>query len=85
MESHIKAYVLTRLAFDSKGNIVSRNVGVTFSLFAAEDHRAKGVENEVETFLVDTDWREDAETSALVRAIRDFRSMVQEMHDAALR
>ena len=51
----INAYVLTSLFFDGKGNIASRNVGVTFSLHEAERHKAQGVESEFETFQICSD------------------------------
>jgi hypothetical protein len=77
-------YVLTVLSLDSKGAVASRNVGVTFSLHEAERHKAKGIENEFETFQIDGNWQEDATTTELVIAMRDFRSMVEELQDAAL-
>ena len=77
-------YVLTVLSLDSKGAVASRNVGVTFSLHEAERHKAKGIKNEFETFQIDGNWQEDATTTELVIAMRDFRSMVEELQDAAL-
>ncbi|MBZ5571153.1 MAG: hypothetical protein LAO09_04655 [Acidobacteriia bacterium] len=85
MENSCSVYVLTRLFFDGQGNVSSRNVGVTFSLHDAEAHRAGGVQNEFEEFLVSDDWREDTVTTALVKAMRSFRGMVEEMQEAALR
>jgi len=64
---------------------VNRNVGITFDLFEAEAHRARGVENDFQTFSVPVNWREDAEQSNLVTTMRDLRAMVQEMQEAALR
>jgi hypothetical protein len=84
MES-LSVYVLTSLAIDAKGAVTSKNVGVTFSLHTAEAHRDKGVENEFETFQIDVHWQEDAATTGLVIAMREFRSMVEEMQEAALR
>jgi hypothetical protein len=79
-------YVLTSLFFDSKGNIVSRNVGVTFSLHEAERHKAQGVENEYETFQICSNWQEHAATTGLVVAMREFCDMVNELQqDAELR
>lgn len=78
-------YVLTSLFFDSKGNIASRNVGVTFSLHEAERHKGQCVEHEFETFQIESYWQEDAATTGLVIAMREFCSMVQEMQEAALR
>ncbi|MGO9085934.1 MAG: hypothetical protein ACLQBK_11960 [Candidatus Sulfotelmatobacter sp.] len=77
-------YVLTSLFFDSKGNIKSRNVGVTFSLHEAERHKGQGVENDFEAFLIAANWREDAATTDLVFAMREFRSIVEEWQAAAL-
>jgi hypothetical protein len=81
----VHVFVLTTLALDQKGDVRDRNVAVTFDLFEAEDHRNKGVENDYETFVVPCDWREDAEQSELISAMRDFRTMVKQMQDAALR
>ncbi len=78
-------YVLTTLSIDAKGNVKSRNIGVTLDIFEAERHKAEGVENDFETFLVFGDWRQDAEQSDLIRTMRDFRELVTEMQEAALR
>jgi hypothetical protein len=79
-------YVLTSLFFDSKGNIKSRNVGVTFSLHEAERHKAQGVENEFETFQICSNWQEHAVTTELVFVMREFCDMVKELQeDAELR
>ena len=80
----VNAYVLTKLSLDSKGNVQSRNVGVTFSLHEAERHKARGVENEFESFLIATNWQEDAAQTNLVFAMREFRSMVEQWQAAAL-
>lgn len=82
---YLNAYVLTTLYIDPKGNVTSRNVSVTFDLFDAEAHKAKGVENEFEVFAVPGDWREDAEQSSLIGVMRHFREMVAELQAAALR
>ena len=80
------AYVLTSLFFDSKGNITSRNMGVTFSLHEAERHNAQGVENEFETFQICSNWQEHAATTELILAMREFCDMVKELQqDAELR
>lgn len=76
-------YVLTSLFFDSKGNIKSRNVGVTFSLHEAEWHKAQGVENEFETFQICSNWPEHAATTELVFAMREFCDMVKELQKDA--
>jgi hypothetical protein len=82
----IKAYLLTSLFFDSKEDIASRNVGVTFSLHEAEQHMAQGVENEYETFQICSNWQEHAATTDLVIAMREFCDMVKELQqDAELR
>lgn len=81
----LNVYVLTTLFIDTKGNVVSRNIGATLDVLEAEAHRAHGVENDFEAFFISDNWREDAEQSALITAMRSFREMVQEMHDAALR
>jgi hypothetical protein len=77
-------YVLTTLKIDSDGKVISTNVGVTFDIHEAEAHREK-IENDFETFSVPADWREDAETSNLVKAMREFRAMVREWQEEALR
>ena len=81
----VHVFVLTSLALDKKGDVKSRNVAVTFDLFEAEDHRNKGVEHDYEVFVVPCEWREDAEKSELVAAMRGFRDIVKEMQDEALR
>lgn len=81
----VHVFILTTLALDKKGDVKSRNVAATFDLFEAEDHRNKGVENDYETFVLPCDWREDAATTGLITAMRDFREMVTTMQDEALR
>jgi hypothetical protein len=81
----VNVYVLTALSLDSKGEVKSGNVGVTFSLHEAEEHRAKGVENDFETFQIDSNWQEDAATTDLIVALRTFRSIVEEQQAQALR
>ena len=85
MMDNVNVYVLASLSIDAKGNVISRNVGVTFDVFEAEAHKAKGVENEFEMFAVLVNWREDAEQSELIASMRDFRDMVKAMQDEALR
>jgi len=81
----VHVFVLTSLDLDKSGDVKSRNVGVTFDLFEAEDHRNKGVENDYDTFVVPSDWRENAEQSELITAMREFRDIVKQMQDEALR
>jgi len=85
MDNSCSVYVLTSLFFDRQGNVSSRNVGVTFSLHDAEAHRAEGVQNEFQEFPVSDDWREDTATTALVKAMRSFRGIVEDMQEEALR
>jgi len=81
----VHVFVLTSLDLDKSGDVKSRNVAVTFDLFEAEDHRNKGVENDYETFVVPCDWRDDAEQSELIAAMRGFREVVKQLHEEALR
>jgi len=81
----LNVYVLTTLSIDAKGNVVSGNVGVTFDIFEAEAHKGRGVENDFDMFLVPGEWREEAEQSILVTTMRDFREMVVQLQEAALR
>lgn len=81
----LSLYVLTTLSVDSKGNVISRNVGATFDIFEAEVHKAHGVEHDFDTVVVSADWREDAGQSNLLATMRAFREMVQQMQEAALR
>jgi len=81
----VHVFVLTSLAFDKKGDVKSRNVAATFDLFEAEEHKNKGVENGYDTFVVPCDWREDAATTGLITAMREFRDIVKQMQDEALR
>ena len=78
-------YILTRLVIEEHGNVTAENVGVTFNLHEVELHRSDGVANDYERFQTDTNWQEDAATTALVIAMREFRSMVEEMQREALR
>ena len=78
-------FVLARLGMDEQGNVTSKNVGVTFSLHEAEIHRSKGVESDFEVFQIDANWQEDAATTDLVVAMREFCGMVREWQEAALR
>ena len=80
-----RVYVLTSLSIDPEGNVVSRTVGVTFSIHEAERHREKGVENEFETFSISPNWREGAAATDLVFAMREFCAMVHEWQESALR
>jgi hypothetical protein len=82
---HLTVYVLTCLTIDGKGNVFSRNVGVTFDVFVAEAHKGDGVENDFETFPVSSDWREDAEQSKLISTMREFREIVRQMQEESLR
>jgi hypothetical protein len=81
----VNVFVLTSLDLDKRGDVKSRNVAITFDLFEAEDHRNMGVENGYDTFVVPCDWQEDAATTGLITAMRDFREMVKSMQDEALR
>jgi hypothetical protein len=81
----VHVFILTTLVLDAKGDVKSRNVAVTFDMFEAEDHRNKGMENAYEAFVVPGDWRDDAERSELISAMREFREIVREMQDEALR
>ena len=78
-------YVLMTLSMDSRGEVVRKNVGVTFSLHEAEDHQDKDIGNEFETLQIDANWQEDAATTNLVVAMRQFTGMVREMQEEALR
>ena len=80
-----RIFVLTSLYIDDRGNVATRNAGVTFDLLEAEAHSARGIENDFQTFRLSVNWREDAEQSNLVTTMRDLRAMVQEMQEAALR
>ena len=78
-------FVLTSLVIDAKGNVTCRNLGVTLNLHEAEAHRARAVEYDFETFQIDANWREDAAATDLVAAMRDFREMVRQWQEEALR
>ena len=78
-------YVLTRLVIDEDDNVTAKNEDVTFDIHEAEAHKAKGVENDFETFAVAAEWRDDAEQTALVKGIRAFREYVDELRAEALR
>jgi hypothetical protein len=78
-------YVLVELSINGKGDVVRKNVGVTFNIHEAEKHQANGVQFEFETHSVETDWQADAEVSAVTLAMRDFRRIVEEEQAEALR
>ena len=82
---YFHVFVLKQLSLDKNGDVRSRNVAVTFDLFEAEDHRNKDVGNDYDTFVVPGDWQEDAATTALVIAMREFREIVRQMQEEALR
>jgi hypothetical protein len=82
---YFHVFVLKQLSLDKNCDVKSRNFAVTFDLFEAEDHRNRGVENDYDTFVVPGDWRESAATTGLITAMREFREMVREMQEAALR
>ena len=82
---YFHVFVLKQLSLDQTGDVKSRNVAVTFDLFEAEDHRNKGIEHDYDVFVVPGHWQEDAATTGLITAMRDFREMVKAMQDEALR
>jgi hypothetical protein len=53
--------------------------------FGVLGHQAADVANDFEKFTVAADWHEDAETSNLVKAMREFREMVRQWQEEALR
>ena len=85
MNHPLEVFVLTRLVITSAGQVVSKNMGVTFDLYAADAHRARSVENDFERYPIPMDWLEEAEQSSVVSAMRWFREMVEAMQREALR
>ena len=81
---YFHVFVLTHLSLDKNGDVKSRNVAVTFDLFEAEDHRNKGTDHDYNVFVVPSDWRENAATTGLITAMREFRDVVKLMQDEAL-
>jgi hypothetical protein len=78
-------YILTRLTINPEGEVVSKNLAATFDLFEAESYRSSAVENDFERYPLPAGWRDDVEQSSFVAAMRNFREIVEEMQDAALR
>ena len=78
-------FVLTTLKIDSDGKVINSNVAVTFDIHEAEAHREADVANSFQAFSVAAEWQEDSSTTALVIAMREFRSVVEEMQREALR
>ena len=78
-------YILTRLVIEEHGNVTAENVGVTFDIHNAETHRDADVAHDFQIFSVSADWREDAEQSKLVEAMRDLRAIVRQWQQEALR
>jgi hypothetical protein len=81
----VDTYVLTSLKIDSEGKVTSTNVGVTFDIHDAEAHRDADVAHDFQVFSVSADWRDDAEQTALVKAMREFREMVCQWQKDSLR
>lgn len=81
MDDYCHVFVLRSLSLDRTGDVKVRNVAVTFDLFEAEDHRNRGVEHEYDVFVVPGDWREDADQSNLVKALRDLGGMARERQE----
>jgi hypothetical protein len=77
-------YVLTTLRIES-GNVICKNVGLTFNLHAAEFHKEQGVEHDFETFQIDGNWQEAAARTEFVLAMRGLRDIVTNMQEQALR
>ena len=80
----LNVYVLTTLSVDAEGNVTSGNVGVTFDLLKAEAHRAHGVENDFESFVVPGNCGARM-LSNPVWSQQCAREMVQQIQEAALR
>lgn len=85
MTDNVNVYVLTSLTIKSDGEVIDKNVGVTFSLHQAEIHKAKGIENDFDTFQIASNWLEDTATTDLVLVMREFCGIVRAMQEAALR
>lgn len=85
MNRRTEVFVLTRLVVNSEGQVISKNVGVTFDTFLAEAHRAGAVENDFERYPIAVDWLDHAEQSNVVSIMRGFRQLVEEMQQASLR
>lgn len=81
----LTVYVLVTLGISAGGEVTRRNVGVTFNIHEAEAHAALDIANEYEKFEIEANWRDDAEMSALVVAMRSFRECVDELRAEALR
>jgi hypothetical protein len=77
--------VLTSLILDKGSDVKSKIVVVTFDLFEPKITEIKGVENDYEAFVVPCDWRENAAQSELISAMREFREVVKQMQEEALR
>lgn len=81
----VPVYVLVTLGFSKAGEVTRKNIGVTFNVHEAEAHAAADVANEYETHEVEAEYREDIEVTALSLAMRDFRDMVQQMQEEAVK
>lgn len=85
MNRPAELFVLTQLTISPEGHVLSKNVGVTFDVFAADAHRALAVENDFERYPLQLDWLERAEQSSFVSAMRAFRGIVDDLQRDALR
>lgn len=70
-------YVLVTLSIGKTGEVIRKNVGVSFCLYEAEAHQGLDISNEYETHMVDADWRDDAGVSETVLAMRDTMELVR--------
>lgn len=81
----LPVYVLITSRIDGNGIVRDTISGVTFNLHEADSHKAQGIEHDYQTHEVVANYREDAEQSAVVQAMRTFRGIVEEMQREALR
>jgi hypothetical protein len=75
-------YVLTTL-FEVKGEVRSKNVGVTTNIHDAEAHAADAA-NGYDTLKLDADWRDSAGISETVLIMREMGDAIRADHERSL-
>ena len=74
----VPVYVLKRERINNEGQIVSQNVGVTFSIHDAELHKGESFENDFDTLQYSGDMQEESTTTRLILAMRECAAIVKE-------
>jgi hypothetical protein len=71
-------YVLKRERINDEGQIVSQNVGVTFSIHEAEGHKSASFENDFDTLQFSGSVQDQTNATDLILAMRRAFADVEE-------